>query len=66
LQTYILIEPIGVVGHIIPWNFPTSMFDTMVDHAFATGCTMVLEPAEQTPLSALFHAHLAKQVSTQQ
>jgi len=42
------------------------MFDTMVDHAFATGCTMVLEPAEQTPLSALFHAHLAKQVSTQQ
>jgi len=66
LQAYILIEPIGVVGHIIPWNFPTSMFYTMVDPALAAGCTMVLKPAEQTPLSALFHAHLATLVSTQQ
>jgi len=42
------------------------MFYTMVDPALAAGCTMVLEPAEQTPLSALFHAHLAKLVCTRQ
>ncbi|XP_027357396.1 aldehyde dehydrogenase family 2 member C4-like [Abrus precatorius] len=60
LHAYTLLEPIGVVGHIIPWNFPTSMFFTKVSPALAAGCTMVLKPAEQTPLSALFYAHLAK------
>ncbi|KAH7849372.1 hypothetical protein Vadar_016890 [Vaccinium darrowii] len=60
LQGYTLREPIGVVGHIIPWNFPTNMFYMKVSPALAAGCTMVVKPAEQTPLSALFHAHLAK------
>ncbi|KAI5441861.1 Aldehyde dehydrogenase 2 member C4, variant 2 [Lathyrus oleraceus] len=61
LHLYTLMEPIGVVGHIIPWNFPTIMFFTKVAPSLAAGCTMVLKPAEQTPLSALFYAHLAKQ-----
>ncbi|KAH6755675.1 aldehyde dehydrogenase 2C4, partial [Perilla frutescens var. hirtella] len=61
LHGYTLMEPIGVVGHIIPWNFPTQMFSMKVAPALAAGCTMVVKPAEQTPLSALFYAHLAKQ-----
>ncbi|PKI66673.1 hypothetical protein CRG98_012868 [Punica granatum] len=61
LHAYTLKEPIGVVGHIIPWNFPTSNFFMKVAPALAAGCTMIVKPAEQTPLSALFHAHLAKQ-----
>ncbi|XP_061348441.1 aldehyde dehydrogenase family 2 member C4-like [Gastrolobium bilobum] len=59
-HAYTLLEPIGVVGHIIPWNAPTSIFFTKVSPSLAAGCTMVLKPAEQTPLSALFYAHLAK------
>jgi len=61
-HAYTLLEPIGVVGHIIPWNFPTTMFVAKVSPALAAGCTMVLKPAEQTPLSALFYAHLSKLV----
>ncbi|KAJ8749844.1 hypothetical protein K2173_013247 [Erythroxylum novogranatense] len=61
LQGYTLREPVGVVGHIIPWNFPSSMFFMKVSPALAVGCTMVVKPAEQTPLSALYYAHLAKQ-----
>lgn len=60
MQGYTLREPIGVVGHIIPWNFPTTMFFMKVAPALAAGCTMVVKPAEQTPLSALFYAHLSK------
>ncbi|KAK3041658.1 hypothetical protein RJ639_001468 [Escallonia herrerae] len=60
LQGYTLREPIGVVGHIIPWNFPSNMFFIKVSPALAAGCTMVVKPAEQTPLSALYYAHLAK------
>ncbi|KAL9324563.1 hypothetical protein ACSQ67_009420 [Phaseolus vulgaris] len=60
LHAYTLLEPIGVVGHIIPWNFPTTMFVAKVSPSLAAGCTMVLKPAEQTPLSALFYAHLSK------
>ncbi|KAI9128716.1 hypothetical protein K1719_000199 [Acacia pycnantha] len=59
-QAYTLLEPIGVVGLIIPWNFPTSIFFSKVAPCLAAGCTMVLKPAEQTSLSALFFAHLAK------
>ena len=62
LHGYTLLEPVGVVGHIIPWNFPTQMFCMKVAPALAAGCTMVVKPAEQTPLSALFYAHLAKLV----
>ncbi|KAG1346269.1 aldehyde dehydrogenase family 2 member C4 [Cocos nucifera] len=60
-QGYTLKEPIGVVGHIIPWNFPSTMFFFKVSPALAAGCTMVVKPAEQSPLSALYHAHLAKE-----
>ncbi|WCJ42436.1 aldehyde dehydrogenase 2C4 [Euphorbia peplus] len=60
LHGYTLHEPIGVVGHIIPWNFPSTMFFMKVAPSMAAGCTMVIKPAEQTPLSALFYAHLSK------
>ncbi|URE13224.1 Aldehyde dehydrogenase [Musa troglodytarum] len=60
-QGYTLREPIGVVGHIIPWNFPTVMFFFKVAPALAAGCTMIVKPAEQTPLTALYYAHLGKQ-----
>jgi betaine-aldehyde dehydrogenase len=46
-------EPIGVVGAIIPWNYPLLMAAWKVAPALAAGCTMVLKPAEQTPLTAL-------------
>ncbi|KAG5024497.1 hypothetical protein AAZX31_08G038700 [Glycine max] len=59
-HAYTLLEPLGVVGHITPWNFPNTMFYIKVAPSLAAGCTMVLKPAEQTPLSALFSAHLAK------
>ena len=46
-------EPVGVVGQIIPWNFPLLMQSWKLAPALAAGCTVVLKPAEQTPLSAL-------------
>ncbi|WCK55485.1 aldehyde dehydrogenase family protein [Aneurinibacillus sp. Ricciae_BoGa-3] len=52
-------EPVGVVGQIIPWNFPLLMAAWKLGAALATGCTVVLKPAEQTPLSALYLAELA-------
>src|SRR6201997_2690395 len=55
---YTLREPIGVVGQIIPWNFPLLMAAWKLGPALATGCTVVLKPAEQTPLSALRLAEL--------
>ncbi|KVH93921.1 Aldehyde dehydrogenase, conserved site-containing protein [Cynara cardunculus var. scolymus] len=60
IQAYTLREPVGVVGHIIPWNGPAYMFATKVAPALAAGCTMVVKPAEQTPLTVLFFAHLSK------
>jgi phenylacetaldehyde dehydrogenase len=50
---YTLMEPVGVVGQIIPWNFPLLMAAWKLGPALAAGCTIVLKPAEQTPLSAL-------------
>ena len=50
---YTLREPVGVVGQIIPWNFPLLMAAWKLGPALAAGCTIVLKPAEQTPLSAL-------------
>jgi aldehyde dehydrogenase (NAD+) len=52
-------EPVGVVGQIIPWNFPLLMQAWKWGPALAAGCTLVLKPAEQTPLSALRVAELA-------
>jgi phenylacetaldehyde dehydrogenase len=51
-------EPVGVVGQIIPWNFPLLMAAWKLGPALATGCTVVLKPAEQTPLSALLLAEM--------
>lgn len=62
LHAYTLLEPVGVVGHIVPWNFPSVLFSMKVAPALAAGCTVVVKPAEQTPLSALYYAHLAKMV----
>jgi phenylacetaldehyde dehydrogenase len=52
-HAYTLREPIGVVGQIIPWNAPLMMAAWKLAPALATGCTVVLKPAEQTPLTAL-------------
>ncbi|TWU48099.1 aldehyde dehydrogenase family protein [Rubripirellula reticaptiva] len=52
-HAFTLKEPVGVVGQIIPWNFPLLMAAWKLGPALATGCTVVLKPAEQTPLSAL-------------
>lgn len=52
-------EPVGVVGAIIPWNFPLLMAVWKIGPALATGCTVVLKPAEDTPLTALRLAALA-------
>jgi phenylacetaldehyde dehydrogenase len=50
---YTLREPVGVVAQIIPWNFPLLMAAWKLGAALACGCTVILKPAEQTPLSAL-------------
>jgi len=52
-------EPVGVVGAIIPWNFPLLMAVWKIGPALATGCTIVLKPAEDTPLTALRLGELA-------
>ena len=54
-------EPIGVTAGITPWNFPSAMPTRKSAPALAVGCTMVLKPAEQTPLSALAVAALAEE-----
>ncbi|WP_456280905.1 NADP-dependent succinate-semialdehyde dehydrogenase [Cupriavidus sp. JZ107] len=53
-------EPVGVCAAITPWNFPLAMITRKVGPALAAGCTMVLKPAEDTPLSALALAVLAE------
>jgi succinate-semialdehyde dehydrogenase/glutarate-semialdehyde dehydrogenase len=53
-------QPIGVVAAITPWNFPNAMITRKVAPALATGCTVVVKPAEDTPLSALAMAELAE------
>ncbi|KAF8324536.1 NAD-dependent aldehyde dehydrogenase [Cantharellus anzutake] len=54
-------EPIGVVGQIIPWNFPLGMFAWKISPALATGNTIVIKPSEWTPLTAIRVAALAKE-----
>jgi succinate-semialdehyde dehydrogenase / glutarate-semialdehyde dehydrogenase len=53
-------QPVGVCGAITPWNFPNSMITRKVSPALAAGCTVVLKPASETPLSALALAALAE------
>jgi acyl-CoA reductase-like NAD-dependent aldehyde dehydrogenase len=50
---FTLLEPVGVTAHIVPWNFPLGMAARSLAPALAAGCTAVLKPAEQSPLSAL-------------
>ncbi len=57
-HAYTLREPVGVVGQIIPWNFPLLMAAWKLGPALAAGCAVVLKPAEQTPLSALLLGEL--------
>lgn len=54
-------QPVGVVGAITPWNFPSAMIGRKLGPALAAGCTMVLKPASETPLSALAIGVLAEQ-----
>ena len=54
--------PVGVVGQIIPWNFPLLMFAWKVAPALAAGCTVVIKPAEYTPLTALAFAEIAYEI----
>src|SRR5690606_23194044 len=57
--SYVLREPVGVVGQIVPWNFPLAMACGKLGPALAAGCTVVLKPAEQTPLSTIRLGELA-------
>ncbi len=55
-------QPVGVVGSITPWNFPTAMIARKAAAALATGCTIVAKPASQTPFSALAYGAIAEMV----
>jgi acyl-CoA reductase-like NAD-dependent aldehyde dehydrogenase len=55
---YTSLEPIGVTGHIVPWNYPLGMAARSLAPALAAGCTAVLKPAEQSPLTALAFGEL--------
>jgi len=55
-------EPVGVVGAIVPWNFPLHLALSKIAPAIAAGCTIIVKPAEQTPLTAIHLASLIKEV----
>jgi len=60
-QIITLRQPVGVAAAITPWNFPIAMVTRKVAPALAAGCTVILKPASQTPLTAIAIAHLAKE-----
>jgi len=60
-RTVIIKQPVGVVGSITPWNFPSAMITRKCSPALAVGCPVVLKPASQTPLSAFALAVLAEE-----
>ncbi len=60
-HAYTVREPVGVVGQIIPWNFPILMAAWKLGPALAAGCSVILKPAEQTPLSALLLGELIQE-----
>lgn len=60
-QMVIIRQPVGVVAAITPWNFPLAMVTRKVAPALAAGCSVILKPASQTPLTAIAVAHLAKE-----
>jgi len=55
-------EPVGIVGQVIPWNFPLLMQAWKLGPALCTGNVVVMKPAEQTPLTALYVASLVAEV----
>lgn len=55
-------QPVGVVGAITPWNFPAAMITRKLAPALAAGCTFIVKPADETPLTALFIAELCEEV----
>jgi len=59
---YTLRDPVGVVGAIVPWNFPLLIASWKLAPALAAGCTVVLKPAEQTPLTALRFAEILDEI----
>ncbi|WP_298233191.1 aldehyde dehydrogenase family protein [uncultured Azohydromonas sp.] len=61
LVTYTRREPVGVIAAIVPWNFPLLVAAWKLGPALAAGCTVVLKPAEQTPLTALYLARLVQE-----
>ncbi|MBX6379039.1 MAG: aldehyde dehydrogenase family protein, partial [Clostridia bacterium] len=61
-HAYTVREPVGVVGAITPWNAPMLMYAWKLGPALAAGCTVVLKPAEQTPVTALELARLVQEV----
>ncbi len=60
-KTHVVKEPVGVVGAIVPWNYPLLMASWKVAPALAAGCTIVLKPSEVTPLTALELGQIAKE-----
>jgi succinate-semialdehyde dehydrogenase / glutarate-semialdehyde dehydrogenase len=60
VRLLVIKQPVGVVGAITPWNFPNAMITRKVAPALAAGCTVVIKPSEETPLSALALAELAE------
>ncbi len=58
-HTYVVKEPVGVAGAIVPWNYPTSLMCWKLGPALAAGCAVVLKPSELTPLTALKLAELS-------
>ena len=60
-MAYTLREPVGVVGAITPWNFPFAMEADKIGQAMAAGCTLVLKPAELTPLGAILLGRLVQE-----
>lgn len=65
-RVLVLKEPVGVVAAITPWNFPLAMVTRKVGPALAAGCTVVLKPSEETPLSALALAVLGQEAGVPQ
>ncbi|NNH32956.1 aldehyde dehydrogenase family protein [Rhizobium sp. SEMIA 4085] len=65
-RLFVLRQPVGVVGAITPWNFPASMVARKIAPALAAGCTVVLKPAEQTPLVAAAMVTLAREAGVPQ
>ena len=61
-QMLVTKQPVGVVGSITPWNFPTSMIARKASAALAVGCTIVIKPASQTPYSALAYGVIAEMI----